>query len=154
MRILICEDDHALAELWADHMKPLGYEIEIAHTLAAAIEAMRRIPPPDLLFLDLVLPDSRDAEVTLRDGVRLATNANPNVVIVVITGMNSERIADIAAEIGADGFNFKNQVASQRSLWQAVQAALVSRVSSPRKCAEDCLLLVEKLNGLLTAPAQ
>lgn len=153
MKILIIEDDPAMMEMWVRYLTPTGSEVIQAKDYETAEREMRKIPPPDMVFLDLVLPDSRDPEDTLRCGVEMIRGMNPESVIIVITGMNSAKIAQLAMSVGADGFNFKHEVVGQRKLLRAVQGVLETRKASPRGCVEECLLLVEKLNSLLSADA-
>lgn len=149
MKVLIVEDDAALLDLWMRYLEPLGLDIDSATTLREALLKMSIIPFADLVFLDLVLPDSRDAEHTLKMAVEVIQRINPNAVIVVITGATTERIAELAAMVGVDGFRFKNDINSQRILLSAVQDTLASRRATPRGLVESGLRLLEKLDELL-----
>ena len=63
-RILIIEDDAALAGLVRDYLKPFGYEVTAAPTAA---EGLRRLPEGwSAVLLDVMLPDLDGFEVCRR----------------------------------------------------------------------------------------
>lgn len=148
-RILIIEDDHGLIELWRRYFSPLGMTVESATTLREGMILASKPPPVDFVVLDLVLPDSRNAEETLRNAVQMLSKINHDVVIFVATGITAEKIAEVAALVGADGFSYKTCLKSQRALLSAVQLTLDSRRASARGLAESGLRLLEKVDELL-----
>src|SRR5256885_16863526 len=56
-RVLVVEDDGAIATTLIDFLSDCGYEVEHAGTWAAARGALDRALP-DLIILDLQLPDA------------------------------------------------------------------------------------------------
>lgn len=149
MKILIIDDHYELADLWRTFFAPLNVPVEIAGTMEEGIAAMRKVPPPDLIFLDLWLPDTDSAEATLRNIVTLR-KYNPNAVVVVVSGMTGDGIAKMALVMGADEFFHKLQMDSQVSLFRAVKSVLEKRRDSGQKTAEAGLLMIEALTALLT----
>ncbi len=74
-------------------------EVRTSGTLEAALEALAAEAPPDVILLDLNLPD-----VSGLDGlIRLKTAAEETPVIVV-SSMSEDRIVAMAIRAGASGF--------------------------------------------------
>lgn len=61
MRILLVEDDAAIAEMTSLALRREGFEVDIAEDVAAARRALAG-QPPDLLVLDWMLPDQSGLE--------------------------------------------------------------------------------------------
>src|SRR5690348_5162323 len=66
-RVLIIEDEPDVARLVEFHLRGAGFEVERAGTAAEGLAALRAAPP-DVVVLDLMLPDQSGYEVckTLR----------------------------------------------------------------------------------------
>jgi two-component system, OmpR family, response regulator len=64
-RLLVVEDDPAIADLLADALSFAGFEVR---TAATAADALREVAasPPDLIVLDIMLPDSDGFDVLRR----------------------------------------------------------------------------------------
>lgn len=149
MRILLIEDNEGMRVVLRRYLDPLAVPIEEAKTLAEGLEIMRKIPPPDLVFLDLWLPDTVNAEATLRDGLGAIRSINPNAVVVVMTGDSADSIARAAVEFGADAFRHKLQMDSQAVLWGVVKSALEGRRDSGKGLVQAGQRMIEQLAGLL-----
>lgn len=153
MRILIIEDDAGMRELLRGYLAPLGVPIEEAASLAEGVEIMRKVPPPDLIFLDLWLPDTANAQATLREGITQLKGYNADAVIVVMTGDSAESVARTAREFGADAFRHKMQMDSQASLLRVVKSALETRRDASKKTGRELARagheMIEQLAGLL-----
>jgi PAS domain S-box-containing protein len=82
-RILVVEDDPDIASLIARNLSQVGYSVETAGTGKAAIDLVRQ-KPPDLLTLDIYLPDIDGREVlqTLK-----SDPATADVPVVVVSVM-------------------------------------------------------------------
>jgi DNA-binding response OmpR family regulator len=67
-KILLVEDNRGLARSIAYNLELEGYDVAVAHDGANALETARSAPP-DLMLLDLMLPEVDGFEVleTLRD---------------------------------------------------------------------------------------
>ena len=96
-RLLMIEDDAALAQLVRDYLGPLGFAVSSAGTAA---EGLRRVEaePFDAVLLDVMLPDLDGFEVCRR------IRAGSDVPILMLTarGDDEDRIAGL--EIGADDY--------------------------------------------------
>jgi two-component system phosphate regulon response regulator PhoB len=100
-RILVIEDEQDLGSLLEYNLKADGHEAEVARTGAAGV-ARARGWKPDLLLLDLMLPDISGAEVTrlLREGgLRVPT------IMVTARGEEADRVKGL--ELGADDYVVK-----------------------------------------------
>lgn len=149
MTILIVEDEEAIARIWQRFLSPLSDDIRIALDLPAAFEAMRRLPPPDLVLLDLRLPGSESAESTLGQ-IKAIKAINPGAVVMVLTGATEANLPILAAQLGADSFQQKASVVGQERLLRAVQDALKPRTQQPEVPAyARSLELYERLTALL-----
>jgi two-component system, OmpR family, response regulator len=100
-RVLIVEDDEMQLALLKKIVEKEGHVIEVAHNRAEVLAALNHLPYPDLLLLDVQLPDV--------DGFRILekVKTHPKLKesrVVMVTG-RTER-ADIAKGVllGADGY--------------------------------------------------
>jgi two-component system, OmpR family, response regulator RegX3 len=99
-RILLVEDEATISEPLAESLGREGFEAEVAPTLAGAREAFRRAPP-DLVLLDVMLPDG--------DGRDLAREIRKvsDVPIVMLTARGEEIDRVLGLELGADDYVVK-----------------------------------------------
>ena len=99
-RILLVEDERSIAEPFARMLGREGFVATVAATAASALEAFDR-EPPDLVLLDLNLPDGdgRDVARELRSRSR--------VPIIMLTARGTETDRVVGLEIGADDYVVK-----------------------------------------------
>lgn len=97
MRLLIVEDEDSIAIPLADGLRREGFEVERAATGAEALAA----PEPDLILLDLRLPDM--------DGYAVAreVRSRSRVPIIMVTARGEEVDRVVGLEIGADDYVVK-----------------------------------------------
>jgi two-component system phosphate regulon response regulator PhoB len=98
--ILVVEDEVDLAELVAFNLKQAGYTAAIATDGASALSEVRR-KKPDLIILDLMLPDLSGTEVCRRLRSDPATKPIP---IVMLTARGEEVDRVLGFEVGADDY--------------------------------------------------
>ena len=98
--LLIVEDEVEIAELIEFHTRRDGFKTKVAHSGRTALELIPR-EQPDLVILDLMLPDVDGLEV-LRRLRRSEETANLPVLIVSAKGDESDVVAGI--ELGADDY--------------------------------------------------
>lgn len=117
-RILIIEDEQDLAGLVEYNLRAAGFETETAGTGAGGL-AKARARLPDLVLLDLMLPDVAGSEVLqmLKSDTELR---KVPVVIVSARGQEADRIQGL--ELGADDYVVKPF--SVRELMLRVKAVL------------------------------
>jgi DNA-binding response OmpR family regulator len=97
-RILIVEDDSVIGAELLKALAASGYEAGLATNGGAAV-ADALAHPPDLILLDLGLPDIEGVEVCRR----LRAN-QPQAVIVVLTARTEEFEVVVALDAGADDY--------------------------------------------------
>src|SRR5512132_2758244 len=96
-RILLVDDEIAIQRTVAPLLRSRGYEVEVAGTGADALAAFSD-RSPDLIVLDLGLPDLEGTEVCRR------VRAQSNVPIVVLSARGSEPDKVNALDLGADDY--------------------------------------------------
>jgi two-component system phosphate regulon response regulator PhoB len=128
-RIVIIEDEADLAQIVEFNLRGAGYRTWHAATGAAGLELVRR-EMPDLVILDLMLPDLSGVEIcrTLR---REPTCADVPVLMLTARGDEIDRV--VGFEVGADDYMVKPF--SVRELMLRVQAVL--RRAQPQAPVED-----------------
>ena len=98
-RLLVVDDDAALRRVLEVNLAARGYEVDLAATGELALGLARR--RPDLIVLDLVLPDM--------DGLEIISYVRTfsDVPIVVISVREAEKATADALSAGADGYVVK-----------------------------------------------
>ena len=114
-RILVIDDDVALAEVVGRYLELDGFEVSFAHDGQAGLESALA-DLPDLVVLDLMLPKLDGIEVCRR----LRDVAPIPVVMLTARGEEDDRIAGL--QIGAD--DYVTKPFSPRELSARVQAVL------------------------------
>jgi two-component system, OmpR family, response regulator RegX3 len=99
-RILLVEDERAIADALAEHLTREGFDPEVAGTLEAGGEAFRR-EAPDLVLLDVMLPDGDG-----RDLCREIRHTS-DVPIIMLTARGEEVDKIVGLELGADDYVVK-----------------------------------------------
>ncbi|MHB8765268.1 MAG: winged helix-turn-helix domain-containing protein [Deferrisomatales bacterium] len=123
--ILVVDDEPDLVDLLVYNLGAAGFEAQSASTGYGALKAVER-RAPDLLVLDVMLPDLRGFEVlrTLRGSEE--TRALP-IILLTARGDESDRL--VGFELGADDYVVKPF--SPRQFLARVRAVL--RRGSPRE---------------------
>ena len=101
VNVLVVEDDALLAETYMAYLEHQGCRFTHVETGAEALDAIRRMEP-DVVLLDLILPDINGLEV-----VRHITSNELPVSVIVITSQASVDVAIEAMRAGADDFLVK-----------------------------------------------
>jgi two-component system catabolic regulation response regulator CreB len=113
-RILVVEDEPAIAESVAYALARDGFEPTIASTLGAGAEAL---PNADLVVLDLMLPDGSGF-----DFIRTARREERATPIIVLSSRDGEADRVAALETGAD--DYVTKPFSPREIVARVRAVL------------------------------
>jgi two-component system phosphate regulon response regulator PhoB len=124
-RILVVDDEPDLLELVRVNLCQAGYEVEVVESGEAALDVLRR-NPPDLLVLDLMLPDVPGTEICRR------VRANPDLQhlpVLMLTAKADEVDRVVGLELGADDYVVKPF--SPRELTLRVRAVLRRRAPVP-----------------------
>ncbi len=96
-RILLVDDEVAIQRAVEPLLRARGYAVEVAGSGAAALSAIAA-RPPDLVVLDLGLPDLEGTEVCRR------VREHSKVPIVVLSARGSEADKVNALDLGADDY--------------------------------------------------
>ena len=97
MRILLVEDENAIAEPLAEGLRREGFAVERAATAAEALAAGET----DLVLLDLRLPDGDGLDVCRR----LRERSDVPIIVVTARGEEADRV--VGLELGADDYVVK-----------------------------------------------
>jgi CheY-like chemotaxis protein len=99
LRILVAEDDSAVAKLYAAYAQGRGHAVTIARDGAQTLEAAGRGAVPDLILLDVAMPELDGRDVLLRLKADPRTAAIP-VVVVSAFGAD-QNMRDQLVDLGA-----------------------------------------------------
>lgn len=102
-RVLVIEDEVDLAELVAFNLQQAGHHVEAAHNASDGIRMAQR-HCPDVVVLDLMLPDSSGIEVCRR---LRAMEETRQVGVLMVTARGDEIDRIVGFEIGADDYMVK-----------------------------------------------
>ena len=128
--ILVVEDEADLAELVAFNLRQSGYTVATAGTGTAALAEVAR-KRPDLVVLDLNLPDISGTEVCRRLRAGGSTQRLP---IVMLTARSAEIDRVLGFEVGAD--DYVSKPFSPRELVLRVGAVLRRAAPPAEETAE------------------
>src|SRR3972149_7053169 len=119
--ILVVDDEPKMIKLARDYLAQAGYNVVTATDGAAAVSASRTAKP-DLIVLDLGLPEMDGLDVTR------AVRKDSNVPIIMLTARGEESDNLVGLELGADDyvtkpFSPKELVARVRVVLRRVENA-------------------------------
>jgi two-component system OmpR family response regulator len=97
-RLLVVDDEQTILELLAGSLRFAGFEVLTAGSGAEALRAAAA-SRPDLVLLDVMMPDGDGFEV-----VRRLRSSGPDVPVIFLTARDGvrERVAGLA--LGADDY--------------------------------------------------
>jgi len=112
--VLVVEDESSIASFVALYLKNAGYRVQTAGTGEDALDALSR-ERPDLIVLDLMLPDIDGIEVCRR------VRRGSDIPILMLTARDEDVDKIIGLEVGADDyltkpFNPRELVARVKSI--------------------------------------
>ncbi|HUK36073.1 MAG TPA: response regulator transcription factor [Vicinamibacterales bacterium] len=96
-RILLVDDEVSIQRALTPLLRARGYDVEVAGTGASALKAVG-LRTPDLMVLDLGLPDLEGTEVCRR------VRATSQLPILVLTARNGDSDKVAALDLGADDY--------------------------------------------------
>ncbi len=103
-KVLIVEDDPMLLEIYQKKFLDDKYDILTASTGTEAIQKVR-VKKPELVLLDLILPEENGFEVLKK------IKRNPHtkgIKVIIFSNLSQSEDKQKAAELGADGFITKS----------------------------------------------
>jgi DNA-binding response OmpR family regulator len=113
-KIVVVEDEPAIAESIAYSLRRDGFTVSVAETLAAA---EREVPQADLVILDLMLPDGSGFDL-----IGQIRRAGRGTAVIVLSSRDGEADRVAALETGAD--DYVNKPFSPREIVARVRAVL------------------------------
>ncbi len=123
--VLVVEDEEDLASTLEFNLKREGHATRVAGTGEAALRAAGEDPVPDVILLDLMLPDASGTEICRKLKQEARTR---HVPIIMLTAKGEEIDRVIGLEVGADDYVVKPF--SVRELMLRVRAVLRRTQSS------------------------
>jgi DNA-binding response OmpR family regulator len=105
-KILIVEDDSFISELYAQAMINAGFEVDTASTGTAAVERIAQ-GNPDLVLLDIMLPDFDGFEVLERVNKEKFQGHMP---VIVVSNLSGEESVSRAMGMGVNDYMVKANV--------------------------------------------
>ena len=97
-RVLMIEDDVSLASMVGEYLKGIaGMQVEVAHDGASGLASLARLEP-DVVILDVMLPDMDGFEVCRR------IRAGSDVPVVMLTARGDDADRIVGLELGADDY--------------------------------------------------
>jgi two-component system phosphate regulon response regulator PhoB len=130
-QVLIVEDERDLVRLLEHNLREGGFETAIAYSGEQALQQVRQ-RVPDLVVLDLMLPDISGTEVCRQ---LKASPRTRNVPVVMLTARSQEIDRVVGFELGAD--DFVPKPFSIRELLLRIRAILRRGSAAPSEDLRD-----------------
>jgi|SRR5690625_1187915 len=144
-RILVVDDEIGIRELLSEILYEEGHTVEVAENAAQA-RAARQARRPDLVLLDIWMPDT--------DGVSLlkewATQGLLDMPVIMMSGHATVDTAKEATRIGAVDF-LEKPIAMQKLL-EAVKQGLERKVIPPQAAAQKVATKTVGAGAAASAP--
>jgi two-component system response regulator RegX3 len=99
-KVLVVEDEGAIAVPLAEHLEREGFDTEVTDTIEAASAAFNN-NPPDLILLDVMLPDGDGRDLCRQ----IRTRSDVPIIMLTARGEEIDRI--VGLELGADDYVVK-----------------------------------------------
>ncbi|HEX5763452.1 MAG TPA: response regulator transcription factor [Solirubrobacterales bacterium] len=107
-RVIVCEDDAITLELLCDHLAADRFGVLPAPSASDALR-LCRFKQPDLLLLDLTLPDASGLDVLreIREADGIVSRFDPRLPVIVLSGRGAPEDRVRGLEFGADDYLVK-----------------------------------------------
>jgi DNA-binding response OmpR family regulator len=128
--ILVVDDERSISEVISLYLTRAGYRVKIANDGQSALKELAR-QMPDLVVLDLMLPEVDGLEITRR------LRAVGDTPIIMVTARREEADRILGLEMGADDYMVKPF--SPQELVSRVRAVLRRAQSAPVQSTERAL---------------
>jgi len=137
-QVVVCEDDAATLELLCDHLAADRFGALPAPTASDALR-LCRYKQPDLMLLDLALPDASGLDVLrqIREADGADARFDPRLPVIVLTGRGADAERVRGLEFGADDYLVKPfHYPELRARINAVLRRRSGRQEGPRRVGE------------------
>ena len=135
VRALVVDDEPSLGDLLSTVLRYEGWEVDTALTGAAAVQ-LARTSPPDVIVLDMMLPDMTGLEV-----LRRIRTTMPHVPVLFLTAKDA--VEDRVAGLTAGGDDYVTKPFSLEEVVARLRGLL--RRTGVVESAEDSALVVGDL---------
>jgi DNA-binding response OmpR family regulator len=122
-KILVIDDEPKIVEICQDYLVKAGFDVNHAYDGATGLDLARH-NPPDLIVLDLMMPDMDGLDVCRE------LRRESNVPIIMLTARVEETDKIIGLEMGAD--DYMTKPFSPRELVARVRTVLRRGIGSPQ----------------------
>lgn len=132
-KILVVDDNPVVLKAMYFLLRNHGYEAVMAASGAETLSCLRR-DRPDLILLDLDLPDAGNVANAMSDGFIIMdwahqTGAAENIPVIIISALDPEEYKTRAQAAGI--LNFFRKPVDNQQLLTAIQAALGDAPAKP-----------------------
>ena len=131
--VLVVEDQESITTPLAEALERDGFEPQVAGTAAEALELFRRLRP-DLVLLDLMLPDGSGFDVCRE------LRRDSDVPIIMLTARGEEADRVVGLELGADDYVVKPF--SAREVVARIRAVLRRAQRSAAPAPEEAPIVI------------
>lgn len=101
LSVLVVEDDPQLCAVVRNLMRLQGFQVNGAMNRAEVVAALRQVPSPDLVLLDVRLPDANGFEILQRMKQHPALKS---IAVIMVTGEATREGVMRGLAAGADGY--------------------------------------------------
>ena len=101
LTVLVVEDDPAFSVLLSNLMKLQGFQALTARNRAEVVAGLAQVPAPDLVLLDVRLPDVNGFDILLRMKQHPSLAGIP---VIMLTGEATREAVTQGLASGADGY--------------------------------------------------
>jgi two-component system response regulator AtoC len=101
-RIALVDDDPAFAEYIQVLLRTQGYEVDVHHSGAALLQALQTGPAPNVILLDVEMPDLNGIET-----LRAIRRAHPTAEAIMLSGRQAPATIVEAVRLGAADYVIK-----------------------------------------------
>jgi len=105
-RILLVEDDQALAKVYVSRLELEGFEVKHVPNGEVALSTALEFKP-DLIVLDAMMPQISGFDVL---DILRNTPETMNVRVIMLTALSQAKDKEMAEKLGADDYLVKSQV--------------------------------------------
>lgn len=105
-RILLVEDDQALAQVYVSRLQLEGFEVSHVLNGEDALSAALKFKP-DLIVLDAMMPKISGFDVL---DILRNTPETRNIRVIMLTALSQAKDKELAEKLGADDYLVKSQV--------------------------------------------
>jgi DNA-binding response OmpR family regulator len=147
--VVVCEDDAVTLELLCDHLAADRYGVLPAPSASDALR-LCRFNQPDLMLLDLSLPDASGLDVLreIREADGIESRFDPQLPVIVLTGRGAQTDSVRGLTAGADDYLTKPfNIEELRARIGAVLRRRESRREGPIRVGE---MVVDPLRRRVT----